>query len=89
MKNEILIGLIGDEGPQVTAHRAIPQALQIAAGAISVEYTPDQNYRFGVPIKTQNPVQLNTHDIRFISELPTSQNALHWNNSLTRLSTRL
>lgn len=36
MKSEILIGLIGDENPTVTAHQAIPQALQIAAGTIGV-----------------------------------------------------
>ena len=36
MKSELLIGLIGDENQQVTAHRAIPLALQIAANVIGV-----------------------------------------------------
>ena len=40
MNTELLFGLIGDQNPQVTAHRAIPIALQLAAEQLDVKITP-------------------------------------------------
>lgn len=34
------IGLIGDRAPEVTAHRAIPEALALAGGALGIEVEP-------------------------------------------------
>ena len=41
MGNVVRIALIGDFDPAVTAHRAIPRALQISAGPLGVEVAPD------------------------------------------------
>lgn len=40
MKPELLIGLVGDQNPEVTAHRAIPIALQLAAKKLDVNIIP-------------------------------------------------
>lgn len=39
MSRDLLIGLIGDENSEVTAHRAIPRALQIAAHQFNLSIT--------------------------------------------------
>ena len=44
MGNVVRIALIGDFDPAVTAHQAIPQALQISAGRLGLEVAPDWDH---------------------------------------------